>query len=112
LHPLHPYAYEIQYHDGRRLRWDSPGGPWGEAQLPTEGVRRVLVLGHPGGTLTLTPVEPITGFVLRAQDTLTLPGVMGARRVCVGVRRGEEIIGWRIDARGEAIQYRGPLQGW
>jgi hypothetical protein len=113
MHPLAPYAYEVQYRDGRRLRWDSPGGPWGEARLPTDDVTRLIVLGCPtAGPLTVELSDWITGFVLRAMAIFTFPGPRRARRFLFGVRVGELVRGWRIDEQGHAHHYHGPLQGW
>jgi hypothetical protein len=113
MHPLAPYAYEVQYRDGRRLRWDSPGGPWGEARLPTAGATRLTVSGHPtAGPLTVELADGITGFALRAAVTLTFPGPRPTRRFLFGVRVGALVRGWRIDAQDYPQRYHGPLQGW
>jgi hypothetical protein len=112
MHPLTPYAYEVQYRDGRRLRWDSPGGPWGEARLPTDGATRLTVFHPTAGPLTVEWSDWITGFTLRAVATLTFPGPQQARRFLFGVRIGELVRGWRIDAKGHIYPYHGPLRGW
>jgi hypothetical protein len=112
IHPLAPYAYEVEYRDGRRLRWDSPGGPWGEARLPTDGATRLTVFHPTVGPLTMEVSDWITGFALRAVIALTLPGPRQTRRFLFGVRFGDLVRGWRIDARGHAHLYQGSLQGW
>jgi hypothetical protein len=113
MHPLEPYAYEVEYRDGRRLRWDSPGGPWGEARLPTEGATRLIVFHPTAGPLTVEVSDWITGFALRASVALTFPGPrVRVRRFLFGVRFGELVRGWRIDAKGHAHPYHGPLLGW
>jgi len=118
-HPLHPFAYEVEYADGRRLRWESPGGPWGEARLPVAGVRRLWVLGPAWGRLDVDARvdDPPTGFVLRLRGTITLPGPAHARRWLFGFREQHAVRGVRLAedvARGRVAvtSYVGTLEDW
>lgn len=111
--PLHPMAYEAQYADGRRIRWDSPGGPWGEARLPVAGLRRLLALRR-GMEVALDVAGPIEGVYLKMRGTLTL-GRGGAhrRRWAIGVRLPDgQIDALCISDRGRVTRYRGPSAGW
>ena len=113
MNPFHPLAYEAQYADGRRLRWDSPGGPWRETNLPREGLRRLLAIWR-GAEVPLDVTGPIEGVYLKMRGTLTL-GRRDAhrRRWAVGVRRpGGQIDALRIDDRGRVTRYRGSSAGW
>jgi hypothetical protein len=113
MHPLAPYAYEVQYRDGRRLRWDSPGGPWGEATMPIRTVHWLIVHGPGFGRIALLAAGPIVGFIFRTAETLTLPGPARTRRTCIGVRRADDLIeAVRIDEQGHPSHYRGAAQGW
>jgi hypothetical protein len=110
-HPLHPYAYEAQYMDGRRIRWDSLGGPWGEAQLPVRGLRRLLVLGHPDGPIALEPSAPPTGFILRGRGVMTIPGGH-TQRFYLGILQGANVTAVQIDELGRITRYDGPFKTW
>lgn len=115
-HPLHPYAYEAQYRNGRRLRWESPGGPWGEARLPLEGLMRLVVLGHPAGPLAVSVPQSagLAGLVLRSRGTVTLgPGGTHRRRWLLGWRGStDHVHGLRLDDQGGVTAYAGPMAGW
>jgi hypothetical protein len=115
--PLHPYGYECQYGDGRRLRWDSPGGPWGEVRLPIPGLERLVILGHRRGPITLDVgglMPPPIGVVLRERGALTLGRGAGHRsRFCFGVRLPDgQIHAVRIDDRADVMLYHGDIAGW
>jgi hypothetical protein len=111
-HPLHPYAYEARYQDGRRLRWDSPGGPWGEASLPCEGLMQLVVLA-PGQAIPLDmPSGPIQAIRLRARGVLTLPRAH-TRRYCFGIIRADgRLQAIRIDEHAHVTGYLGDPEAW
>lgn len=114
-HPLHPYAWECRYTDGRRLRRESPGGPWREHTVPLEGLCEVALLGHHAGPLRI-PVGPMrAGVCFRMRGTVTLGAGIRVRhrRWLVGVvDPAGQVDGWRITPAGDAARYRGALDGW
>lgn len=116
-HPLAPYAWEARYTDGRRLRRESPGGPWTEAKVPLEGLRQLLLLGPGFGAI---PVH-VLGFHpvavrlrLRGQsDVVVGQGVRHQQRVFVGMQLPDgSVRGARVDERGHVSIYDGPEAGW
>jgi hypothetical protein len=111
-HPLHPYAYEARYQDGRRLRWDSPGGPWGEARLPCEGLTQLVVLAPGQAILLEMPGGPIQAIRLRARGVFTLPRAH-TRRYCFGVVHADgRLSAICIDERGSITRYLGDPEAW
>ena len=123
--PLHPYDWEATYHDGRRLRRESPGGPWREQvppgqtgqALPIRGLHRLAVLGHPDSPLTIeVPAEAsLDGVVLRLRGTLAMAsgGVpTHTRRWGFGVRQGDRMVGFVIQESGAVRRYAGPPGSW
>ena len=113
MHPLEPYAYEVAYRGGRRLRWESPGGPWGERRLPVEDLEALTVLGHPRGVIRIRPRAIRTlGFCLRLRGTLEVPGGH-RRRWCFGLLGADGLVhGVTISDRGEVTDYVGPSTAW
>jgi hypothetical protein len=113
--PLAPYAYEVLYGDGRRLRWDSPGGPWGEAKLPWPGVTLLRILG-PSGLIRLAPPPDALGLVLRMRGVITFTAEPShVRRWAFGFRLPMDMLeGWRVlEGRPHyAARYHGPLEAW
>lgn len=118
--PLHPYAWELTYTNGRRLCRDSPGGPWTEARVPLEGLCELAVFGHPASPLRVevgwAQRAALAGVCFRVRGTLILnPDLTSilTRRWLVGVvDTAGGVDGWRIDSAGMATRYRGTLAEW
>jgi hypothetical protein len=109
---LHPYAYEARYQDGRRLRWDSPGGPWGEARLPCEGLMQLVVFTPNHGIILDTHGLPVQAIRLRGRGVLTLPS-SHTRRYCFGVIAADGLLhAIRIDEHGAVTRYVGDPEAW